>query len=96
MDCELLGGTSTDFNVMTRRGTLQAQVHVLHTPCAIAPQDRGLLLVVLGRGASEISSTFGLNQSFSDILTGIILFFILGSEFFTHYRLIFRRGKEAE
>ena len=33
-----------------------------------------LLLVVLGRGASEISSTFSLNQSFSDILTGIILF----------------------
>ena len=48
MDCELLGGTSTDFNVMTRRGTLQAQVHVLHTACAIAPQDRGLLLVVRG------------------------------------------------
>ena len=30
-----------------------------------------LLLVVLGRGASEISSTFGLNQSFSDIRRGL-------------------------
>jgi len=46
-----------------------------------------LLLVVLGRGASEISSTFGLNQSFSDILTGIILFFIIGSEFFITYQV---------
>ena len=54
-----------------------------------------LLLVVLGRGASEISSTFGLNQSFSDILTGIILFFILGSEFFINYRVI-PRGAHKE
>lgn len=56
-----------------------------------------LLLVFLDRGASEISSTFGLNQSFSDILTGIILFFIIGSEFFIAYQISVRRsaGKEA-
>ena len=53
-----------------------------------------LLLVVLGRGASEISSTFGLNQSFSDILTGIILFFIIGSEFFISYKVSLRKGKK--
>ena len=55
-----------------------------------------LLLVVLGRGASEISSTFQLNQSFSDILTGIILFFIIGSEFFITYRVSLRRGGKKE
>lgn len=55
-----------------------------------------LLLVVLGRGASEISSTFGLNQSFSDILTGIILFFIIGSEFFITYRVSLRKGGKKE
>ena len=55
-----------------------------------------LLLVVLGRGASEISSTFQLNQSFSDILTGIILFFIIGSEFFITYRISLRRGGKKE
>ena len=57
-----------------------------------------LLLVFLSRGAGEISSSFGLNQSFSDILTGIILFFIIGSEFFIKYRLSFRKSakKEAE
>ncbi len=52
-----------------------------------------LLLVVLGRGASEISS-FSLNQSFSDILTGIILFFIIGSEFFLTYRVSLRKSKK--
>ena len=36
-----------------------------------------LLLVVLNRGAGEISTAFGLNRSFADILTGIILFFII-------------------
>ena len=55
-----------------------------------------LLLVVLGRGASEISSTFGLNQSFSDILTGIILFFIIGSEFFITYQVSLRKGGKKE
>ena len=53
------------------------------------------LLVFMGKGASEISTTFGLNQSFGDILTGIILFFIIGSEFFVSYKLHFR-GKEEK
>lgn len=54
------------------------------------------LLVFLSRGAGEISTAFGLNQSFSDILTGIILFFIIGSEFFITYKINFRKsaGKE--
>ena len=51
-----------------------------------------LLIVFLGRGASEISTTFGLNQSFSDILTGIILFFIIGCEFFINYKINFRKN----
>ena len=56
------------------------------------------LLVFLGRGASEIATKFALNSSFGDILTGIILFFIIGSEFFINYQLKFRRsaGKEGK
>ena len=53
-----------------------------------------LLLVFLERGAGEISTTFGLNESFSEIITGIIIFFIIGSEFFLNYSLKFRK-KEA-
>lgn len=54
------------------------------------------LLVFLNRGAGEISTTFGLNHSFADILTGIILFFIIGSEFFITYRLSFRKASKKE
>jgi ABC-type uncharacterized transport system permease subunit len=56
------------------------------------------LLVFLDRGASEISTAFGLNHAFGDILTGIILFFIIGSEFFITYKINFRKsaGKEKK
>ncbi len=55
------------------------------------------LLVFMERGAGQIATNFGLSQSFADILTGIILFFIIGSEFFITYKINFRRaaGKEA-
>ena len=55
-----------------------------------------LLLVFLQKGAIQIASQFNLNDYASNIITGIILFFILGSEFFINYRLVFRSGKEAE
>ena len=55
-----------------------------------------LLLVFLGKGSSEISSQFQLNDSFGEILTGIILFFIIGCEFFINYKISLRKagGKE--
>ncbi len=52
------------------------------------------LLVFLEKGAIQIASQYNLNDFASKMITGIILFFILGSEFFTNYRLVFR-GKEA-
>lgn len=55
-----------------------------------------LLLVFLSRGASEITTIYGLNHSFGDILTGIILFFIIGSEFFISYRLSFLKQTKKE
>ncbi len=55
-----------------------------------------LLLVFMGRGASEVSTVFGLNQAFSDILTGIIIFFIIGCEFFLRYRVSFRKREKSE
>ena len=54
------------------------------------------LLVFLDKGAGEISTNFGLNRSFSDILTGVILFFIIGSEFFINYRMSFRHSAKKE
>lgn len=55
-----------------------------------------LLLVFMSRGAAEITTLYGFNQSFGDILTGIILFFIIGCEFFIRYRLEFRRKQETD
>lgn len=40
----------------------------------------------------QMASVFQLNDYFSKILTGIILFFILGCEFFADYRVKFRRS----
>lgn len=54
------------------------------------------LIIFMDRGASEISTNFGLNQSYADILTGIILFFIIGCEFFISYRIQFRKKAEKE
>ena len=54
------------------------------------------LLAFLSRGSSQIAQNFGLNHSFGDILTGIILFFIIGSEFFINYRISFRSAAEKE
>ena len=54
------------------------------------------LIIFMDRGASEISTNFGLNHSYADILTGIILFFIIGCEFFITYRLQFRKKAEKE
>lgn len=50
------------------------------------------LLAFLDRGANEIATVFGLDQAFSDIITGIILFFIIGSEFFINYQIKFHHS----
>ncbi|NCB50540.1 MAG: ABC transporter permease [Clostridia bacterium] len=54
------------------------------------------LLVFLEKGAIQIASQYNLNDYASQMITGIILFFILGSEFFINYRLIVRGKKEAK
>ena len=53
-----------------------------------------LLIVFLNKGASQIASDFGLNEYASNIITGIILFFILGSEFFVNYKFVKHSHKE--
>jgi simple sugar transport system permease protein len=53
------------------------------------------LLVFMEKGAIQIASQYNLNDYASKMITGIILFFILGSEFFVNYRVIFRGAKEA-
>ena len=78
------------------RGFLGIMVSWLAQFNVLAMVFASLLIVFLGQGAGEISTSFGLNESFSDILTGIILFFIIGCEFFINYKVHIRHksGKE--
>ena len=51
-----------------------------------------VLLSILEKGCSVMQSTFGLSTAVSDILQGIILFCILGFDFFAQYKLVLRNG----
>ncbi|MCI6867854.1 MAG: ABC transporter permease [Lachnospiraceae bacterium] len=44
-------------------------------------------IVFMEKGAIQIASQYGLNENASDVLLGIILFFIIGAEFFTKYKV---------
>ena len=48
LQCTPLGGSSTDFNVMTRRGKYESEVYVVSETCDIAPAAHGVLLAVNG------------------------------------------------
>lgn len=54
------------------------------------------LIVLMGRGGQEVATTFGLNEAFSDILTALILFFIIGCDFFAKYKVTLNRAKMAK
>ena len=57
---------------------------------------KGSLFAILGgNGAGEIASRYNLNDYAAQMIEGVILFFILGSEFFINYRLVLR-GHEKE
>ena len=55
-----------------------------------------LFIVFLSKGAAQISSDFGLNEFASQIITGIILFFILSSEFFNNYKVSFNHNRKED
>lgn len=52
-----------------------------------------ILFAALLEGGSYIQTAFGIPQAAALILQSMILFFVLGSEFFVKYRLV-RKGKE--
>lgn len=53
------------------------------------------LLVFMEKGSIQIASQFNLNENAADIITGIILFFVLGCEFFINYRIEFRHKRRG-
>ena len=94
----LVGGTNHTLNaaIVDGRGFTAVMVSWLGKFNPIWMVLTSFLLVFLGRGAGEIATDFGLNASFGDILTGIILFFIIGCEFFINYKLSFTRSSKKE
>lgn len=55
-----------------------------------------VLMSALSKGASSLQTNLNVPSSVSDIITGIILLCMLGSEFFINYRMIFRGHHEKE
>jgi general nucleoside transport system permease protein len=53
-------------------------------------------LVFMQQGSIQIATQYGLNENASDIITGIILFFLIGCEFFINYKLEFYKKKEVK
>lgn len=92
----LVGGAShsIDSNLAGGRGFTAIMVSWLAKFNPITMILTSLLIVFLERGADEVSSKFGLNADFSEILTGIILFFIIGCEFFINYKINFNHKKK--
>ena len=54
-----------------------------------------MMLAILSKGAETLQTRLAVPTSISDIITGILLFCMLGCEFFINYRLIFRGRAEA-
>ena len=46
------------------------------------------LVSLLNQGAAQISQDFNVSGAFPDVIVGIILFFIIGSEFFINYQVV--------
>ena len=94
----LVGGTNHTLNadIVDGRGFTAVMVSWLGKFNPIWMILTSFLLVFLGRGAGEIATDFSLNTSFGDILTGIILFFIIGGEFFINYKICLTKSSKKE
>ena len=54
-----------------------------------------VFIAILERGSNRIQTTMGIPKSAADMLIGIILFFMLGVEFFINYKLVFRPRRRS-
>ena len=55
-----------------------------------------MMLAVLTKGAETLQTALNVPASISDIIIGLLLFCMLGCEFFINYRMIFRSKKAAK
>lgn len=93
----LVGGTNHTISTTTAggRGFTAIMVSWLAKFNPLYMVFTTFLIVFLERGAQQVSTDFRIPSAISDIITGIILFFIIGCEFFLQYKiLISKNGKE--
>ena len=53
------------------------------------------LIIFLESGAGNVATVFNVSSAFPNMVTGIILFFVIGSEFFIRYRLVLRKKSKG-
>jgi len=53
------------------------------------------LLTFLKIGAAKVADTCFLNSAYADIVSGIVILFLVGCEFFIRYSVRFRHGKKG-
>ena len=53
-------------------------------------------ITFMEKGAGGLATNTVLNSSFADIIIGILLFFIIGCEFFLNYKLVFNKQKGVQ
>ncbi|MBO7179109.1 MAG: ABC transporter permease [Clostridia bacterium] len=92
----LVGGTNHTISTTTvgGRGFTAIMVSWLAKFNPIFMILTSFLIVFLERGAEQVSSQFRLPSAISDIITGIILFFIIGCEFFLQYKIVFSKHRK--
>ena len=95
----LVGGTNHTINTETAggRGFTAIMVSWLAKFNPFFMVVTSFIIVFLQKGAQQVSTDFRLPQAISDIVTGIILFFIIGCEFFLNYKIVLsKNGKEND
>ncbi len=92
----LVGGTNHTISTTTAggRGFTAIMVSWLAKFNPIVMIFTSFLIVFLDKGASQVATDFRIPEAISDIVTGIILFFIIGCEFFLQYKLLLTNRKE--
>lgn len=95
----LVGGTNHTISDTTvgGRGFTAIMVSWLAKFNPIFMVFTSFLIVFLEKGSEQISTDFRIPSAISDIITGIILLFIIGCEFFLQYKIaISKSGKEND
>lgn len=94
----LVAGTnhSLDVNTADSRGFTAILVSWLGKFNPVFMIFTSLLICFLDKGASNLSTYYPeINTAFADIVTGVVIFFIIGSEFFINYKVMFNKSKKG-